>query len=443
MDNAKTTLKRSLKTRDLIIYGLVFMIPVGPIAVYNTLVTPSSGKVSLCYFIGMMAMLFTGLSYRKMAAKYPYAGSAYAYIQKGANAFLGFMGGWAILLDYFLLPATVLIIGSSFAGYLLPTVPKYGWVLFFILFSTVTNVIGVNVMAKLNWVLFALQIAVLILFVTFAARLILSGAIQWRLSAFYDPQKVHWAGIFQATGIVVLSYLGFDAIGTLAEEAVDPKRTIGKAMVISIFIIGFIFIVTTFFAGLVYPNYHQLSTDGGFLKIIQFVGGNQLVTLTVITVVLSFAVATCQASQAAVARILYAMGRDGVLPKKLAYLHPRFKTPIVSLILVGIVVTPIAMISSLNYISLMVSFGALVSFLLLNGTVIWRLFIKEKHFRTMNDIIQHLLFPLIGIFINAWILINLQVTAHIVGIGWLILGVMYVSVLTKGFRKPIPQFELG
>lgn len=442
MDKNKTLMESSLKTKDLVIYGLVFMIPIAPLAIYGTLLKPSSGMVALCYLIGMAAMSFTGLSYRKMAEKFPYAGSAYVYIQKGANPFWGFVAGWAILLDYFLLPATVLIIGSSFAHFLLPAIPKYAWIILFILFSTIINIVGVNIMSKLSWILFGLQITVLFIFILCTIRLLLTNTINWNVVAFYNPQDFHWSGIFQATGIVILSYLGFDAIGTLAEEAIEPRKSVGKAIILSILIIGFLFVVTTFFAGLAYPNYKQLNSDDAFLKIIEFVGGYKLTVITVITIVLSFAVATCQASQAAVARILYAMGRDEVLPKKLAYLDPKLKTPVISLIIVALVVTPLAIVCSLEYISLMVSFGALVSFLLLNATVIWNSFITSTEQRSASNIIQNFLFPLIGICINFWILINLKSTAHIVGLSWLAIELIYVFFLTKGFKNAIPEFEL-
>ncbi|MFT9205383.1 MAG: APC family permease [Liquorilactobacillus mali] len=203
------------------------------------------------------------------------------------------------------------------------------------------------------------------------------GAISWNTSAIYNAHSFKFSGILQATGMVILSYLGFDAIGTLAEESINPKESVGKAIIMSIIIIGFLFVITTFFAGLAYPDYSKLNTNTAFLDIIEYVGGEKLKIFAVTTIVLSFSVATCQESQTAISRILYSMGRDQIMPHQLAYLHPKFKTPVIGIILVAVVVTPLSLMISLNFISLLVSFGALVSFILLNLAVIWKFYLRQ------------------------------------------------------------------
>jgi amino acid transporter len=440
------TLKRTLKTSDLIIYGLIFMIPLAPAAMYGAFLAPASGMVALCYFIGMIAMFFTGKSYQIMSQKYPMAGSVYLYVQKGVSPSLGFLTGWSILLDYFLLPATVVIIGSSFANSLIPSIPTWIWAILFIIFSTIVNVIGVDIMAKCSWVLFVLQIIVILAFIVCVIRMMLNGTVQFNTLSFYNPAEFRMSGVLQATGIVILSYLGFDAISTLAEESIQPEKTVGKAIIFSIFTIGLIFIAITFFAGIAYPDYESLNVDTAFIDIVSYVGGKGLTILTTFTLVLSFGIATTQASQAAVARVLFAMGRDGVLPKQLSFISKKFQTPVVAVVFVGIVITPISLFCSLAFISTLVSFGALFGFILLNITVILKFFLKDKEGRKQNlgrFILRFLIYPLIGLSVTLWIFINLGLNAHLIGFVWLAIGFLYLAVITNFFRRPVPQLDMN
>ncbi|MFW2491283.1 APC family permease [Clostridium chromiireducens] len=437
-------LKRTLKTSDLVIFGLVFMIPLAPAGMYGVYLGPSGGMVALCYLIGMVAMFFTGMSYRVMAQKFPTAGSVYVYVQKGVSPALGFLTGWAILLDYFLMPATVVIIGSIYGNALIPSVPAWIWILIFIVFSTVINVLGVDLMSKCSWILFTLQIIVIIAFIGCTLRLLLNGTIHFNMISFYNPEQFDLSSILKATGIVILSYLGYDAISTLAEETINPEKSVGKAIILSILIIGLIFIATTFFAGMAYPNYQDLNPDTAFTDVVTFVGGTWLNILTTITLIVSFGIATTQASQVAVARVLFAMGRDGVLPKQLAYVSKKTQSPVVATVLVGIIITPISLFCSLNFITSIVSFGALLGFILLNIAVISRFLLKnDEPISLQKKIINYGICPVIGLAVTVWIFINLDANAHLIGAIWLLAGCLYLAGVTKFFRNPVPQLELS
>jgi len=437
-------LKRTLKTRDLVIFGLVFMIPLAPAGMYGVYLGPSGGMVALCYLIGMVAMFFTGMSYRVMAQKFPAAGSVYVYVQKGVSPALGFLTGWAILLDYFLMPATVVIIGSIYGNALIPSIPTWIWILVFIGFSTTINVLGVDLMTKCSWILFTLQIIVIIAFIGCVIRLLLNGTIHFSMISFYNPEQFDLSSILKATGIVILSYLGYDAISTLAEETVNPEKSVGKAIILSILIIGLIFISTTFFAGMAYPNYQDLNPDTAFTDVVTFVGGTWLNILTTITLILSFGIATTQASQVAVARVLFAMGRDGVLPKQLAHISKKTHSPVVATVLVGIIITPIALFCSLDFITSIVSFGALLGFILLNIAVISRFLLKnDEPISLQKKIIHYGICPTIGLAVTMWIFINLDANAHLIGAIWLLVGCLYLAGVTKFFKNPVPQLELS
>ncbi len=440
-----TTLKRTLKTKDLIIYGLIFMIPLAPAAMYGTFLAPSGGMVALCYLIGMVAMFFTGLSYKLMSQKFPLAGSVYVYVQKGINPAFGFLTGWSILLDYILLPATVVIIGSSFANAMFPGVPVWIWSIAFILFSTVTNIIGVDIMSKCSWILFVLQIAVILAFVLCTLRLMMNGTLHFNTISFYNPEQFNLSGILRATGIVILSYLGFDAISTLAEETINPEKAVGRAIIFAILIIGVIFILITLFAGIAYPNYEELNVDTAFIDVVGFVGAKWLTLATSFTLVLSFGVATTQASHTAVSRVLFAMSRDGVLPKQLSYISKKYHTPFIAIIFVGILITPISLFCSLEVITTMVSFGALFGFILLNSAVIIKFYIQNdeaRKERNIKSLFQYLISPLVGLIVTLWIFVNLGFNAHIVGFLWLLSGFLYLVWVTRFFRSPVPQLDM-
>lgn len=437
-------LKRTLKTSDLIIFGLVFMIPLAPAGMYGVYLQPSGGMVALCYFIGMVAMFFTGMSYKVMSQKFPTAGSVYVYVQKGVSPSLGFLAGWGILLDYFLMPATVLIIGSIYANSLIPSIPSWIWILIFIVFSTTINILGVDLMSKCSWILFGLQIVVIVAFIGCIIRLLLNGTIHFSMISFYNPEQFNLSSILKATGVVILSYLGYDAISTLAEETVNPEKSVGKAIILSILIIGLIFIATTFFAGMAYPNYQDLNPDTAFTDVVTFVGGTWLNILTTIILIFSFGIATTQASQVAVARVLFAMARDKVLPSQLSYISKKTQTPVVATILVAIIVTPISLFCSLSFITSIVSFGALLGFILLNIAVINKfLFKNDEPISLKRKIINYGIYPMIGLAITIWIFVNLDINAHLIGSIWMIIGFLYLAVVTKLFSNPVPQLELS
>jgi amino acid transporter len=436
------SLKRALSTKDLVIYGIIFMIPIAPFAWYGSFLQASGGMVALAYLIGMAAMLFTGFSYAIMAGKYPISGSVYSYVQKGTNQNLGFLAGWAITLDYIFLPAVCYLVGGLFVAELTPGIPTWIWVLIFAVFNTIINALGVKLMAKVSWALFGLQSIVILYFIIGSIRLMVIGDAHFETISFYNPDNFNLHGVLQATAIVVLSYLGFDAVSTLSEEAKDPRKSIGRATILSIVLIGTLFVILSFFAGVVFPEYTKLNTDTAFLDILKIVGGKTLVNLSVFSIVLSFGVACGLEGQTAVARILYSMGRDGILPKAFGNVHAKYNTPFFSTIFVGILSFIVAILVSLDFLAGLLSFGALLGFMSLNLTVIWHFYVKGQN-KSASAFIKYVISPLIGFLFCAYIFAGLGITAFIVGGIWLLLGLGYLIFVTKGFNKQAPQMEFS
>lgn len=437
---SESNLKRTLSTKDLVVYGIIFMIPVAPIAFYGSFLVPANGMVALAYLVGMVAMLFTGFSYATMSNKYPFSGSVYTYIQQGTNSALGFIAGWGICLDYFLIPTITYLISATFGKQLLPFVPFWAWIIILTVVNTVINLLGVDVVSKISWGLFGLQAIVLLSFIIGTVFGLINGTIQPHSISLYNPQHFNFSGVLQATGIVIVSYLGFDAISTLSEEAKDPKKSIGKAILLSIISIGTLFVIITILAGFVAPDYTKLNPDTAFLDILGKVGGQWLVTLANISIILSFGFASGQEGQTAISRILFAMGRDGILPRQLAWIHPKYRTPWVAIIFVGIAALVTSFLLDMTTVSNLVSFGALFGFILLNFAVIWQFYIRNSD-KSLINTIKYAISPLIGLLVSGWIFISLSPIAKIVGSVWLLVGVLILVANTRFFTTSIPRFK--
>ncbi|KRL02615.1 APC family permease [Liquorilactobacillus capillatus] len=435
-------LKVSLSTKDLLVYGITFMIPVAPLAFYGSFLEPANGMVALAYFIGMVAMLFTGFSYATMSAAFPYSGSVYTYVQQGTNAGLGFIGGWGITLDYFLIPVITYLISQSFGESLLPDVPGWVWIIVLVVFNTWINILGSNIVTKVSWILFVLQGLVLSAFIIGTLKLLFTGAIQPHAISWYNPTHFNIQGVLQATGIVIVSYLGFDAISTLSEETENPRQSVGRAIILSIVAIGLLFVVITTLAGFVAPDYQKLNPDTAFLGILQRVGGTWLVKLADITIILSFGFASGQEGQTAISRILYAMGRDGILPSPLAKLHRKYQTPVNAILLVGLISLVISLTLSQTAVSNLISFGALFGFILLNLSVIWKFYIKGDH-DSFLAFVKYALSPFIGFAVSSWIFLSLSLDAKILGAIWILVGLVILLVKTKFFKTKTPSLDFS
>lgn len=161
----KQELKRALSVWDLIIYGLIFMVPIAPFGIYGFVADISKGMVALAYLIGIIGMIFTAFSYASMSEAFPIAGSVYSYATNGLNKVIGFFTGWAILLDYLLVPALLYVVSAAALSSIFPAIPIVVWALAFIIINTIINILGIEFTAKFNRIVLILELIVLALFV--------------------------------------------------------------------------------------------------------------------------------------------------------------------------------------------------------------------------------------------------------------------------------------
>ena len=428
-------LARSLSTLDLIVYGMIFMVPIAPYAIFGFVWNDAKGMVPLAYLVGLVGMFFTAMSYAAMSRAFPLAGSVYTYAHRGLHEIAGFFAGWLILLDYILVPALLYVISAVAMRGLVPAVPGWVWLFGFVAFNALVNLLGIHFTARVNWYLLILELATLVLFVTLGLIALAhgQGAGGLTLKPIYNPAVFSFATVAGATSIAVLSFLGFDGISTLAEENRGAAGSVGRATILALLLVGSLFILQTWIATDLAQGMNFSSPATAFYEISERAGGVWLRVVTVGAVVVSSGIANAMAAQAAVSRVLFAMARDGKLPSVLAKIHPRYKTPYVSTLLVALVSLIVGWLFSerLDDLSRIVNFGALCGFLLLHISVVNHYLLRERS----GDWVRHLLFPVAGFLVIAYVLYEMDTVAKILGACWLALGALYYVVLTFVLKK--------
>ncbi|WP_049622005.1 APC family permease [Frateuria defendens] len=424
----KQELKRSLTLKDLLIYGMVFMVPTAPFAIFGTVFNASRGMVPLTYLIGWVAMLFTALSYRELSRAFPVAGSVYAYAGRALGPAWGFLAGWAMLLDYLLIPTLLYVIGAEAMANVVPAVPGWAWVVAFVAFNCAVNLRGIETTARANKLFLYVQLAVLAVFMALAVRAIARGVdgAHWSWTPLYNPAAFTPALVFNALSIAVLSFLGFDAISTLSEEARGGSRVVGRATLLALLLVASLFMAQTWLAALLRPG--QLAFAGqavendAFYLVAQQVGGHPFRIVVALTVAISTAVGNALVAQAATSRLLFSMARDGKLPRPLAQVHPQRRVPQRAVVLVaGVsVVLGVFFVGQIGLLSSLVNFGALFAFLLLHLSVASHFLLRERGRRWG----MHLAVPAIGFAIIGYVLVNADRYAKLGGLAWLGLGAL-------------------
>jgi len=429
-------LRRALSTRDLIIYGLVFMVPIAPYAVYGFVWDASKGMVPLAYLLGLVGMFFTAMSYAAMSRAFPVAGSVYAYAQRGLHETAGFFAGWLILLDYLLIPALLYLISAVALQPLLPRVPEWAWLIGFITFNAIVNLIGIQFTAGVNRYMLIMELLTLALFLGAGLAALYGGAGAGRLTLtpFYNPHVFSLATVAGATSIAVLSFLGFDGISTLAEESSGGANSVARATLLSLLLVGALFMMQTWLATDLAQGMTFTSAATAFYEICERAGGPWLRLVTILANVLASGIANAMVAQAAVSRILFSMARDGKMPAVLAKIHPRYRTPYVSTIVVAVMALLIGLLFAehIDDLASVVNFGALSSFLLLHIAVVHHYLIRQRS----GQWLRHLLFPLAGFLVIAYVLYEMDRSAKIMGGCWIAIGVIYYLLLTFVLRKP-------
>ncbi|WP_433217271.1 APC family permease [Microtetraspora malaysiensis] len=429
---APSGLKRVLGVPGLTLFGLTYLAPVAVFTTYGTVAQTTKGHLPSAYVVALVVMLFTAISYGRMARAYPTAGSAYTYTQQTFGGHVGFMTGWTLMLDYLFLPMINFLLIGIYLNSQFPAVPQWAFTLAALLVVFGLNVLGITVMSRVNVVVVGASVVLILVFVALALKH-LSGQPSPAPFEVFTPGE----GVFAGAAILALSFLGFDAVSTLSEEAREPRRDIPRAIVLTTLIGGLLFVLVAWMGGLTHPGYGDFANpDTAGVDIMAALGGAAFETIFVGIYVIG-AFGSAMTTQASVSRILYSMGRDGVLPKRVfSLLHPRFKSPIFAVSVVS-VVSLVALFISLDHAVVMVNFGALIAFSMVNLTVI-KHYVVDGGRRSAGDLFHYGLLPLVGFALTVWLWTSLSGVTFQVGLVWMAVGLIYLVGLTRFFRRRPP-----
>ena len=450
-ETATTThLKRELGLGGLILFGLAYMAIATVFTTYGIVNQITDGHLPLSYVVALLTMLFTANSYAAMVRKYPVAGSAYTYVQQGFGGGVGFLTGWVLLLDYLFIPMINFMILGLYVSTQFPSIPAWIPSLITLVAVFVFNVLGIKLVNKLNVVIIGLSVAAMALFAIFAIKTWIGDPNAPGLAEPFIPGSEGYSPIFTGAGVLALSFLGFDAVSTLSEEAKHPRRDIPRAIILTTLIGGALFIFVSWIGAMSYyledwSAAPQELLDAAGIVLANHVGGEWLGILFVF-----MSVAGCfgsgLAGQVSVARILYSMGRDGTLPKPLGKLWSRYGTPVVAATTVSIFAL-LSLVLTLDQAAFMISFGALAAFAMVNLSVI-----RVYHFpkrgevlpqRTPKDVILRGVFPLIGLVLTIWLWTSLEPMTWIIGGIWFAVGVVILLANTRFFTRPVPKMDFS
>ena len=435
------TLKRTMKLHHLVIFGVAFLTPMIAYTIYGVIATASHGVESGSICFAVIAMLFTALSYGHMAKAFPAAGSTYTYTRKAINAKLGVVAGWIVLLGYVFFPMAIWLIGATYFSAAVPAVPSWVWLIGFIVVTSLINIVGVEVGSKINFIMVSIQVVIIVAFLIFTIKAITEGMGEGTLasfSPFYNPD-IDFSYTVAGAAAACYCFLGFDALTTFTEDTIDPTKNIPRSIILTLLVCGAIFLVVTYFTHLVHPSFDYPNPDNAAYDIAKQVAPSIFGGIFLIgTIAGQFAAGL--SAQASGARLLYAMGRDGVLPKKFfGNLNHKTQTPVNAIILTGVVAL-FAVFLDVTKATAYINFGGFVAFFFVNISVIVYYFVRQKQ-RSVKGFFLYLVFPVLGALLCLYLLVHLDKIAIILGCAWTVAGIIYLLVLTKGLKEEPP--ELG
>lgn len=435
-------LRRSLGFRDLVVYGLLFIAPMAPVGIFGTLDAKSHGAVALVYLAATVAMAFTAFSYAQMVRVAPQAGSVFTYARKGLGEGAGLIAGWMAMLDYLLIPAVAYLFSGIAMNALVPEVSRWVWTALAVVITTLLNLWGVRAAARVGFAVLALEILVLLVFLVAAVTaLVQDGARRGWLSPLTGDGSLGFSlgAVVGAVSVAVLSYLGFDAIASFAEEVTGGSAKVARAVLFCLALTGVLFIAQTYLAALLTPvSAAELAAEPAlqgpaFYTTAESAVGPWLHDLVAVSKAIGAAFAAL-AGQAAAGRLLFAMARDRRLPRALARTWGGTPRPA---LLVAATVTLVAALwaarrdDGLDHLVSVVDVGALVAFTLLHASVVGWFVVRRSGGAPRWW--QHLVVPVLGAAVTVAVIVGASPTAQWVGALWLAVGLV-VLVAQRGRR---------
>jgi putrescine importer len=456
-NNSEVKLLRVLSLRDLIIYGIILIQPVAALPLFGHVNNISKGHAVTTILIAMVAMMLTAVNYGRMANRYPAAGSAYTYVGRGLHPYLGFITGWSMFMDYMFIPILCVIFTSITANHMLPFIPFHFWIFVFVSVFTLINLKGIKMASRTNMVLMIIMSVVVFYFMAAAIRYILmKNGFEGLFSVrpFYDPDSFSLDSIGSATALAALTYIGFDGLTTLSEEVKNPRRNIMIAAVLTCLITGIWSGSQIYLAQLSWPDWasftHGLTDaaaqnnalDTAILSVADRVGG-PLLDGSLAIILLIGSIGSGTGGQLGASRLLYGMGRDGVIPKKVfGHLDKKSSSPKFNILIVGGLALLGAFFLNFEEAAKLINFGAFFAFMGVNLASINEYFFKAE-VKTIKGFLVDFLPAGLGFVFCLIIWLNLPLKTFIIGGSWMLAGIIYLAIRTNGFRKSTKMIDFS
>jgi len=433
--------RQSMGLPALVLFGLAYMVPLAVFTTYGLVTQMTKGHLPTAYLLTLGAMLLTAYSYGRMVQAHPYSGSVYSYTRKAFGSYFGFIAGWTLLLDYIFLPLlSYLLIGIYMSEYF-PAVPAWVWVLGSISLVTFLNLIGIESITRVNWILVVVQLVFIVVFVALSvSSLSGQGEPVSLLKPFYhDGFSVPL--VMTGAAVLCLSFLGFDAVSTMAEETSNPQYRIPLAIMVVSLVGGLLFLLVSYFAQQVFPDWASFADpDSASVDVMRRVGGELLVSAFTATYVAG-CFASAMVSQASVSRVLFAMGRDGALPRVFGRLRTKKRVPASAILLVS-VMSLLALVLTLDTVANMISFGALFAFSAVNLAVV-KHYLVDQQLRGTRNYLLYGAIPALGFLSTLWLWSSLSSMSFAIGLSWMGLGLLCLLGLTRAFQVKLPELQLA
>ncbi len=433
-------LARTLGLFELLVIGVIMVQPTAPMPPYGAISAAGHGHVVTTVLIAMFAMLLTALSYGRMARAYPVAGSAYSYVAREIHPALGFITGWSMLLDYVVNPLICVIWCAKGMLAMFPSTSYPPWAIFFAALFTWLNLRGIRSTARTNQVLagvMGLVVVWMLAATSFKLNAMPAYAPGFWTQPFYDPALFSWGAVSNGASVAVLTYIGFDGISTLSEEVKNPRRNILLGIVGTCLIIGVLSAVEVYAAQLLWPTAQAFpDNDTAYLYVAGRAGGAALFQTMSWTLILA-SIGSAGGGVLAGARLLYGMGRDGVLPRSFfGYLHPERRIPSRNVLLIGGLCLAGAFLISYQVGAELLNFGALIGFMGVNLSTLLHYWVRGR-----DRGWSFLVLPVLGFVVCLYLWLSLSVIAKVAGLAWLVLGLVYGAWKTRGFQREMVRFE--
>jgi amino acid transporter len=435
---AAVKLRRSLRYWDLVLYGLAYIAPFAPLSTLGFVWSESNGLIVLAYVLGAVCMYFTAQSYATMTENIPTAGSVYGFARHSLGTFPGFVAGWMILLDYLLIPAFVYVLIAVALESLLPGVDRGLWIVLMVAMTTGVNWFGITVTSRANFIAVALQVIILVGFLILGVFALYAGKGNGALTfkPVFDAAAFDAGKIFSATSICIMSFLGFDAVSTLAEEVQGgDRRIVGRAIIAVLVLSAVFFVAVTWVLGNLLPGIAIKDPAAAVYELAAWATGPWTAVVLAWAYAGIVGLSNALPMQVGVARVVFAMGRDRQLPRALARVHPRYHTPYVGMLVTAALSLAVAlyMKNRLDDLASIVNFGALSGFLFLHISVLAYFAVKRRS----GAWIRHWLVPICGILVVLAVFSGMSALAVKVGSAWLAVGLVYGLVLKAQHREEL------